>query len=95
MGACRALIYCAAAAGAIGLVTTAAAIAAMVMWLYVILLTIVAKTSGKSYLVPWLLAGICIVDAIIIAFLGFPEWAVLAAAGFVLTLWFQRVVPGT
>ena len=95
MGACRALIYCAAAAGAIGVVPAAAVIAALVMWLYIVALTIVARTSGKGYLVPWLLAGICIIDAIIIAWLGFPGWAVVAAAGFILTLLFQRVVPGT
>jgi 4-hydroxybenzoate polyprenyltransferase len=95
MGACRALIYCAAAAGAIGVVPAAAVIAAIVMWLYIVALTIVARTSGKGYLVPWLLAGICIIDAIIIASLGFPGWAVVAAAGFILTLLFQRVVPGT
>jgi 4-hydroxybenzoate polyprenyltransferase len=95
MGACRALIYCAAAAGAIGMVPAAAVIAALVMWLYIVALTIVARTSGKGYLVPWLLAGICIIDAIIIASLGFPGWALVAAAGFVLTLLFQRVVPGT
>ena len=95
MGACRALIYCAAAAGAIGMVPAAAVIAALVMWLYIVALTIVARTSGKGYLVPWLLAGICIIDAIIIASLGFPGWAVVAAAGFILTLLFQRVVPGT
>ena len=95
MGACRALIYCAAAAGAIGVVPAAAVIAALVMWLYIVALTIVARTSGKGYLVPWLLAGICIIDAIIIASLGFPGWAVVAAAGFILTLLFQRVVPGT
>lgn len=95
MGACRALIFCAASAGAIGVVTPAAAVAAIVMWFYIIALTIVARTSGKGYLVPWLLAGICIVDALIIAWQGFPEWAVVAATGFIVTLALQRVVPGT
>ena len=95
MGACRALVYCTAAAGAIGMVTTPVAIAAIVMWVYIIALTAVAKTSGKGHLVRWLLAGICIVDAIMIAVAGAPLLAPVAAAGFILTLAFQRIVPGT
>jgi 4-hydroxybenzoate polyprenyltransferase len=95
MGACRALVYCIAAAGATGVITRPVAVAAVVMWVYVIALTVAAKTSGKGYLVPWLLAGICIVDAIMIAMGGAPRLASLAAAGFILTLAFQRIVPGT
>jgi 4-hydroxybenzoate polyprenyltransferase len=95
MGACRALVYCVAAAGAIGAVTVPVAIAAMVMWAYIVALTVVAKTAGKGSLVPWLLAGICIVDAITIGAAGSLQLAAAAAAGFVLTLALQRVVPGT
>jgi 4-hydroxybenzoate polyprenyltransferase len=95
MGLCRALVYCTVAAGAIGTVTMPVVVAAAVMWIYVIALTWIAKTPGQGYLVPWLLAGICIVDAIMIAAAGSPQLAAVAAAGFVLTLAFQRVVPGT
>ncbi len=95
MGLCRALVYCTAAAGATGTVTMPIAIAAVVVWIYIIGLTWVAKTPGLGYLVPWLLAGICIVDAIMIGAAGAPRMALAAAAGFVLTLAFQRVVPGT
>ena len=95
MGACRALVYCIAAAGAIGIVTTPVAIAAAVMWIYIIALTWIAKTPGLGHLVPLLLAGICFVDAAMIAIAGAPQLAIVAAAGFVLTLTFQRVVPGT
>lgn len=95
MGLCRALIYCTAAAGAIGTVTMPVAIAAVVMWVYIIALTWIAKTPGLGYLVPWLLAGICFVDAAMILWAGAPQLALVAASGFVLTLAFQRVVPGT
>lgn len=95
MGACRALVYAAAAAGAIGQVTRPVAMAAGLMWAYIVGLTVVAKTSGKGHLVPWLLAGICLIDAAIIAAAGAPSLALVAAAGLVLTLLFQRVVPGT
>ena len=95
MGACRALVYCVAAAGALGMVPAAVAIAAAVMWLYIIGLTWVAKTAGLGHHVPLLLAGICFVDAAMIAVAGAPQLAVVAATGFILTLAFQRVVPGT
>ena len=95
MGLCRALIYCTVAAGAIGTVTMPVAVAAGVMWAYIIALTWIAKTPGLGYLVPWLLAGICLVDAVMIAVAGEPQLALIAATGFILTLAFQRVVPGT
>lgn len=95
MGLCRALVYGVAAAGAVGMVGTDVMAAAAVMWLYVIALTQVAKTTGRGYLVPWLIAGICIVDAIVILMAGAPILAALAAAGFPLTLALQRIVPGT
>jgi 4-hydroxybenzoate polyprenyltransferase len=95
MGLCRALVYCAAAAGAIGTVPMPVTIAALVMWAYIIALTWIAKTPGLGYLVPWLLAGICLVDAVMIVAAGAPQLALVAASGFVLTLAFQRVVPGT
>ena len=95
MGLCRALVYAVTAAGAVGVVSAAVMSAAAVMWLYVIALTQVAKTSGRGDLVPWMLAGICLVDALMILVAGWPVGALLAAAGFPLTLLLQRVVSGT
>jgi 4-hydroxybenzoate polyprenyltransferase len=95
MGACRALVYCVAASGATGLVATPVFVAAAIMWVYVILLTWVAKAANLGSAVPWMLAGICIIDALIILWMGQPRLAIAAAIGFPLTLAFQRVVPGT
>lgn len=95
MGACRALIYAVAAAGATGDVATAVVVAAIVMWSYIIALTIVAKTAGLGPAVPAMLAGICLLDAAMIAVMGAPQLALVAAIGFPLTRSFQRVVPGT
>lgn len=95
MGLCRALVYCVAAAAAVGTVSSPVFIAAALMWAYIIALTWVAKTAGLGYAVPWMLAGICLVDAVVLAVSGEPTLAALAAAGFVLTLALQRVVPGT
>lgn len=95
MGLCRALVYAVAAAGAAGAVSPNVFAAAAVMWLYVIALTQVAKVSGRGDLVPWLIAGICLVDAAMMALAGAPMVAAVAATGLVATLAFQRVVPGT
>lgn len=95
MGLCRALVYTTIAAGVSGYVSTPIVVGTIVMWVYVIGLTQVAKMPGRGHLVPWLIAGICLVDAITIAIAGAPATAVIAASGFVLTLLFQRVVPGT
>lgn len=96
MGLCRALVYVTAAAAAAA-VTAPVVAAAVVMWSYVIGLTLVAKRAGPAAgsLVPWLLAGISLVDAAVIAFFGHPVAAVAAVTGFALTLALQRVVPGT
>jgi len=95
MGLCRALVYAVAAAGAVGAVDQPVVIAAVVMWSYVIALTWVAKNAGLGHAVPWMLAGICLVDAAMLAAVGHPILAAVAATGFPLTLALQRVVPGT
>lgn len=95
MGLCRALVYGVAASSVVGVLSTPLIVAAVVMWIYVIALTWVAKAANLGHAVPWMLAGICLVDAIVIAALGAPQLALVAALGFPLTLMFQRVVPGT
>lgn len=97
MGLCRALVYLVAAAAVTGVVSPRVAAAAGVMWAYVILLTWVARRAGPQagVVVPFLLAGISLVDAAIVAFSGEPWLAVAAVAAFALTLALQRVVPGT
>lgn len=97
MGLCRALVY-AVAAAALARVSSAVLAAAAVMWAYVIALTWVAKLAGRraGLLVPWLLAGISLVDAAIVFVAGGPNWvAGLCVAAFIATRALQRVVPGT
>lgn len=48
-----------------------------------------------STVVTVLIAGICLLDAVLIASAGEPALATIAAIGFVLTLLLQRIVPGT
>jgi 4-hydroxybenzoate polyprenyltransferase len=96
MGVCRGLVYCVAAAAA-GSVTVAALIGATIMTSYVVGLTVVARHAGARarWLVPLLIAAISLVDAVVIATVSSSYGlALLAAAGFPLTLAMQRVVPG-
>ena len=95
MGACRALVYVVAASSVAGSVPAAVLVAGTVMWLYVVGLTWVAKAANLGYAVPWMLAGICLVDAAIIAWRGEPQLALIAVAGFPVTRALQRLVPGT
>lgn len=96
MGLCRALVYVVAAAGA-GALGSAVALPALLMWSYVIAVTEVAKRAGPraGVVVPLLIAGIALVDGVMMVSVG-PVWTVAAGiAAFVLTLALQRVVPGT
>ena len=61
-------------------------------------LSFLVRTAGRdiSRSVVGLIAGISLLDGLLIAVLpGGVAWAWLAVAGFVLTLAFQRFVPGT
>lgn len=97
MGICRGLVYC-VSASAIAALTPAVFVAAVVMTAYVLSLTFVAKKLGPKagVVIPLLIAGISVVDAVVIGVAGggvvLMLWAI--AAG-VLTLTLQRVVPGT
>jgi 4-hydroxybenzoate polyprenyltransferase len=96
MGSCRGLVYLVAAAAAAS-VTAGALVAASIMVLYVGGLTIVAKLAGSNarWLVPLLIAGISILDAVVIALAsGTTGLALVATLGFPLTLFLQRFVPG-
>jgi 4-hydroxybenzoate polyprenyltransferase len=98
MGLCRASLYGMAAA-TLGTVTTEVAAGALLLLLYVVGLTAVARKEATvprlRGLVGRLIAGICLLDALLIAFMGLPAFAVLAALGFPLTLAGQRLVKGT
>lgn len=96
MGACRGLVYLLAASTVA--LTQSAWVGAAVMVAYVASLTIVAKRAGRDarWLVPTLIAGISIVDAVFILTIqpNAVATAAMAALGFPLTLSLQRWVPG-
>lgn len=97
MGACRGLVYC--IAGSIMAPLTGPVIAAaLVLTAYTASLTLVAKQVGPraGVVVPLMIAGISLVDAVVIlGASGGAQLALVAVGCFALTLALQRVVPGT
>jgi len=97
MGACRGLVYLAAASHT-GTVPAAVAAGAGLMTAYVASLTVVARKAGAEarWLVPLLISGISLLDAafLLVVVPGQPMVAGLAALGCPLTLALQRWVPG-
>ncbi len=100
MGLCRGLIYV-ISASALGQARALPVwFGAVVLIVYVLSLTWVGKTLGPraGSVMPWLIAGISLVDALLILTMApMPAlwWALAAIAGFFVTLLGQRVVPGT
>jgi 4-hydroxybenzoate polyprenyltransferase len=97
MGVCRGLVYFVAGVAGASTLPPSLATAAVLVTLYVVGLTFVAKKAGPSagWLIPILIAGISLLDAGVILANGAVAMSAVAAAGFVLTLLLQRVAPGT
>jgi 4-hydroxybenzoate polyprenyltransferase len=97
MGVCRGLVYCVAGAATAAAFAPPLAAAAVLVTVYVVALTVVARRAGPAagWLIPLLIAGISLLDAGVILANGGGGLAIVATAGFVLTLLLQRVVPGT
>jgi 4-hydroxybenzoate polyprenyltransferase len=96
MGACRGLLYVLAAA-AVGPIPAVAWAGALVLAGYVSGLTTIARVVGSSarWVVPLLIAGISIVDAVFITAIGgTAQLALVVASGCPATLLLQRVSPG-
>jgi len=93
MAACRALVYLAAAASAGGVLRAPLVAGAAVLFVHVAALTWWAKLGGAR--VGLLIAGISLVDALLIACTGRLGAAAVAVACFFLTCRLQRAVPGT
>jgi 4-hydroxybenzoate polyprenyltransferase len=96
MGACRGLVYLLAATS--GRISLQVWVGGGVMLVYVAGLTVVAKRAGANarWLIPALIAGISIVDALFILVVdpASMRLAAVAALGCPLTFALQRWVPG-
>lgn len=94
MAACRALIHLVVALALVGRVGLPVAVGAGALLAYVTILTAVARRA-PGRVVGALIAGICLLDAAIVAAAWSPALALGVALGFPLTLRLQRRVSGT
>lgn len=102
MGGCRALVYVTVgllASG--GRAQPAIWFGSIAILLYVVGLTWLAKAEARGFSLrrvggfATLIAGISVVDALLLASVGRFAWAAVALLGFPATLWLQRWVRGT
>lgn len=100
MAACRALVFVVVALAVSDAVSRAVSVGAAAQFLYIVALTAVArweKAAPRSFRIPpipWMLAGISLVDGIVLALLAGPFWLLAGAAGFTLTRMLQSRVRG-
>lgn len=100
MAACRALVFVVAALAVAGRVNLPVALAAAAQFLYIVALTAVARwekaapRSFKAPPIPWMLAGVSLVDGVVLAALAAPVWLLPGLAGAVATRLLQTQVRG-
>lgn len=100
MATCRALVFAVAALAVSGRVNRWVALAAAAQFVYTVALTAVArweKAAPRSLRVPpipWMLAGVSVVDGVVLAALAAPLWLIPGLAGAAATRLLQTQVRG-
>lgn len=96
MGLCRALVYLAAALAVTGTLAPPVVVGAGLLLGYVLMLTWLARQpSASKQTIGVLIAGISLLDALLILAQGHIPAASAAGLGFVATLALQRFIRGT
>jgi len=99
MASCRFLVFFVAALALTGRLPTAALLAGSVQFIYVVIISLVARHENKRRdpfpfpVIPALLAGISLLDGIMLVLAG-PLWFFAGLGGFFLTGMGQRFVRG-
>jgi 4-hydroxybenzoate polyprenyltransferase len=98
MALCRFLVFAVVAFALTGKFAVAAIVGGVVQFLYIVALSIVARYEGhhpfRFPLIPWLLAGISLVDGLLLAGLVAPIWLLAGILGAGLTRVGQRWFRG-
>ena len=100
MALCRFLVFVVTALAAVGNVPVGVLVAGGAQFGYSLSVSLVARRENERLrhaarsLVPPLLAGICIVDGLVLAFLADPAWLAAGIAGALLTAAGQRLARG-
>ncbi len=100
MATCRALVYVVVGLALTGGLPAALLLAAAAQAVYVLSISVVARyensraTPFRWPVIPAMLAGICLVDGLLLALLVAPAWLLVGLAGALLTALAQRYVRG-
>jgi 4-hydroxybenzoate polyprenyltransferase len=100
MAATRFLVFVTSAWAVAGTVAPAVVAAATVQLLYTLLVSLVARhenTRGRRFgapVIPWMIAGMALLDGTVLALLVAPSWLAAGAAAALLTRVGQRYVRG-
>jgi len=99
MGLCRVAVYVIGALAVAPRIGGGVVAGSIVLLAYLIALTLVARHETSNHRLPALvgslIAGICLVDALMLLLTSHLQVALVAALGFPLTRRLQRRVPGT
>lgn len=100
MASCRFLVFAVTARSVTGAVNSAVLIAGGVQFCYVIAVSLIARyENGRQAPRPWpvvplMLAGICLIDGILLALLAGPWWIFAGIGGYLLMQSGQKFVRG-
>ena len=99
MGLCRGMVYVVLGAALASQLTVPLLVAAVGQTLYVVGITVAARWEKTGRIrwrvpMPWLIAGIALVDGLLAAVFVRPGWILLGLAGMGLTVYGQRMVRG-
>lgn len=100
MATCRFLVFAVAALAITGHLVSFVVVAGSIQFIYIVALSLVARYENSRQVpfsfpvMPLLLAGISLIDGIVLALFVGPVWLMAGVAGFLLTLAGQRYVRG-
>jgi 4-hydroxybenzoate polyprenyltransferase len=100
MASCRFMVFIIAAISVTGEIGNIVLIAAAVQFFYILLISITAKYENGSHfqnsqsVIPFMIAGISVLDGIMMAAFSSPVWMAAGIAGGVLTITGQKFVRG-
>jgi 4-hydroxybenzoate polyprenyltransferase len=100
MATCRFLVFIVTALAIAGRIPPPVLLAGGVQFAYILVISLIARHENELPhrffwpAVPLLLAGISLLDGIVLAALVHPEWLAAGVAGFLLTMGGQRYVRG-
>jgi 4-hydroxybenzoate polyprenyltransferase len=100
MAGCRWLVFITSGIAATGRVEFLVVLAGGIQFVYILVLCLIARyenrlEKGYSFpVIPWMLAGISLLDGLVMAWLASPSWILAGGAGMILTRFGQRYVKG-